>query len=288
RGTGTRLQLPPTPPSSLKPIKQFLNILTRSLESLSNQQSEQQAQLVQLVNSIKEMSSHFRATNLTDQPAVLAPTSPAAATPQTTFPVSKPDKFSGNPDQCRGFLLQCSVFFDNSPVATDQAKISFVVSRLAGKALDWATASWSSFSNWTYGSHSVVEYALEFRTLAASSGWNEAALLVTFRQGLKPEILNELASRDDLSLDQLISLAIKLDHLLNSRKKKESFRNPKSTSHHFQLRREPTEGSEPMLCDSSRLSQEERQHRLSHHLCLFCGGHYEYLVMPFGLSVAPS
>uniref|UniRef100_A0AAR2M0A3 DUF4939 domain-containing protein n=1 Tax=Pygocentrus nattereri TaxID=42514 RepID=A0AAR2M0A3_PYGNA len=149
------------------------------------------------------MSSHFRATNLTDQTAVLAPTSPAAATPQTTFPVSKPDKFSGDPDQCRGFLLQCSVFFDNSPVATDQTKISFVVSRLAGKALDWATASWSSFSNWTYarflkefrlvfdhpyegkvsgellaqfrqGSHSVVEYALEFRTLTASSGWNEA------------------------------------------------------------------------------------------------------------------
>uniref|UniRef100_A0AAR2IRM3 Retrotransposon gag domain-containing protein n=1 Tax=Pygocentrus nattereri TaxID=42514 RepID=A0AAR2IRM3_PYGNA len=114
----------------------------------------------------------------------------------------QPDKFSCDPDQCRGFLLQCSVFFDNSPVATDQAKISFVVSRLAGKALDWATASWSSFSNWTYacllkefrlvfdhpiegrvsgerlaqfrqGSHSVVEYALEFRTLAASSGWNE-------------------------------------------------------------------------------------------------------------------
>uniref|UniRef100_A0AAR2JHZ5 DUF4939 domain-containing protein n=1 Tax=Pygocentrus nattereri TaxID=42514 RepID=A0AAR2JHZ5_PYGNA len=79
--------------------------------------------------------------------AVLAPTSPADATPQTTFPVSK---FSGDPDQCRGFLLQCSVFFDNSPVATDQAKISFVVSRLTGKALDWATASWSSFSNWTY------------------------------------------------------------------------------------------------------------------------------------------
>uniref|UniRef100_A0AAR2KRE0 DUF4939 domain-containing protein n=1 Tax=Pygocentrus nattereri TaxID=42514 RepID=A0AAR2KRE0_PYGNA len=139
----------------------------------------------------------FHATNLTDQPAVLAPTSPAAATPQTTFPVSKPDKFSGDPDQCRGFLLQCSVFFDNSPVARDQAKISFVVSRLAGKALDWATASWSLFSNWTYarflkefrlvfdhpyegkvsgerlaqlrqGSHSVVEYTLEFRTLAAS------------------------------------------------------------------------------------------------------------------------
>ena len=29
--------------------------------------------------------------------------------------------------------------------------------------------------------------------------------------------------------------------------------------------------SEPMQCDSSRLSPEERQHRLKNHLCLYCG-----------------
>ena len=31
------------------------------------------------------------------------------------------------------------------------------------------------------GERSVVDYSLEFRTLEASSGWNEAALLVMFR-----------------------------------------------------------------------------------------------------------
>ena len=38
--------------------------------------------------------------------------------------------------------------------------------------------------NLRQGNRSVVDYSLEFRTLAASSGWNEAALLVIFRQGL--------------------------------------------------------------------------------------------------------
>ena len=74
--------------------------------------------------------------------------------------------------------------------------------------------------NLRQGNHSVVDYCLEFRTLAASSGWNEAALLVIFRQGLHADILSELACRDeDLTLDQRITLAIKLDHLTHHRNK---------------------------------------------------------------------
>lgn len=34
------------------------------------------------------------------------------------------------------------------------------------------------------GERSVAEYAIEFGTLAAESGWNELALLNAFRQGL--------------------------------------------------------------------------------------------------------
>ena len=57
------------------------------------------------------------------------------------------------------------------------------------------------------GNRSVVEYSLEFHTLAASSGWNEAALLIMFRQGLNSKLLAELACKDDdLTLDQLITL----------------------------------------------------------------------------------
>uniref|UniRef100_A0AAR2JHU7 ribonuclease H n=1 Tax=Pygocentrus nattereri TaxID=42514 RepID=A0AAR2JHU7_PYGNA len=119
------------------------------------------------------------------------------------------------------------------------------------------------------GPRSVVDYALEFRTLAASSGWNETALLVMFRHGLNPEVLNELASKDDgLSLDQLISLAIKLDHLMNSRRKKGSARGPRNISPPVRVPGD-VEIPEPMVCESSRLSQEERQHRFSQQLCFF-------------------
>uniref|UniRef100_A0AAR2JVU4 CCHC-type domain-containing protein n=1 Tax=Pygocentrus nattereri TaxID=42514 RepID=A0AAR2JVU4_PYGNA len=247
-----------------------------------------------------EMTSQLRGMQPTDSTLRTAPVNPVTTPTLTTFPVSKPDKFTGNPDLCRGFLLQCSVFFDNSPVGSDQAKISFVVSRLSEKALEWATASWPAFNGWTYerflkefklvfdhpyegkvsgelltqlrqGPRSVVEYALEFRTLAASSGWNETALLVMFRHGLNPEVLNELASKDDgLSLDQLISLAIKLDPLMNSRRKKGSARGPRNISHPVRVPRD-VEIPEPMVCESSRLSEEERQNRFSQQLCFFCG-----------------
>uniref|UniRef100_A0A3B1K3I8 Retrotransposon gag domain-containing protein n=1 Tax=Astyanax mexicanus TaxID=7994 RepID=A0A3B1K3I8_ASTMX len=138
--------------------------------------------------------------------------SPASAPSAAAFPVSKPDKYDGSPDLCRGFLLQMSLFFVNSPVNVDAARISFFISCLTGKALDWATAIWPSIEGSTYehflkefklvfdhphhgqsqgellvklrqGNRSVSDFALEFRTLAAGSGWNEPALRVMFRNG---------------------------------------------------------------------------------------------------------
>ncbi|KAI4872058.1 hypothetical protein NFI96_034270, partial [Prochilodus magdalenae] len=61
---------------------------------------------------------------------------------------------------------------------------------------------------------SVADYALEFRTVAAGSGWNETALLTAFRSGLNTDIRKELACRDEgLSLNAYISLAIHFDQL---------------------------------------------------------------------------
>lgn len=54
--------------------------------------------------------------------------------------------------------------------------------------------------------------------LAAGSGWNEPTLKAAFRQGLNSEVLNELACcNEQLTLDFLIDLAIRLDHLLQNR-----------------------------------------------------------------------
>lgn len=55
----------------------------------------------------------------------------------------------------------------------------------------------------------MAEFALEFRILAAESGWNEPTLKTIFRAGLNLNIKKELACRDDkATLDSLIDLAI--------------------------------------------------------------------------------
>uniref|UniRef100_A0A3B5QBI2 DUF4939 domain-containing protein n=1 Tax=Xiphophorus maculatus TaxID=8083 RepID=A0A3B5QBI2_XIPMA len=53
-----------------------------------------------------------------------------------------PEKFSGEQGGCGGFLLQCSLSFNRSPLAYphDEAKISFVLGLLTGKALRWPNA----------------------------------------------------------------------------------------------------------------------------------------------------
>ncbi|KAI4898691.1 hypothetical protein NFI96_020791 [Prochilodus magdalenae] len=230
----------------------------------------------------------------------------ALSLPSTgSFPVSKPDKFDGAPNLCRGFLLQCSIFFSNSPPSSDKACISFVISRLSGKALDWATAVWATYESGTYeqfiqdfkavfdhphegraagellfqlhqGPRTVADYAVDFRTVAAGSGWNEPALLTVFRNGLNPDIRKELACREEgLTLEELISLTIRLDQLMQGASSGSS-RNPVTHAHqpHAPLVSSATSKNssrEPMQVDSSRLPFRERRRRLSGGLCLYCG-----------------
>ena len=124
---------------------------------------------------------------------------------------------------------------------TERSKVAFVISQLQGKALLWADSIWtqnnpviqsySSFIdhfrevfgrpawdpsigeklyNLKQGKMSVNEYALQFRTLAATSGWNEQALLTTYRQGLEPRVRLHLAAYEDtIRLERFIQLSIR-------------------------------------------------------------------------------
>ncbi|KAL0146454.1 hypothetical protein M9458_058239, partial [Cirrhinus mrigala] len=111
---------------------------------------------------------------------------------------------------------------------SENAKVTFLISLLTGKALQWAKAIWNSenpiihayeqFTNHfsevlstttntlsisdqlfrlQQGTSSVNEYTLHFRTLAAASGLNETALLGAYRQGLNPDICAAMALYDD-------------------------------------------------------------------------------------------
>ena len=67
--------------------------------------------------------------------------------------------------------IPASVYFDNSPASSDQAKISFIVSRLAGKALEWATASWTQIHRLSY-----AQFLKDFKIDISYSQYNKTQI----------------------------------------------------------------------------------------------------------------
>ncbi len=149
--------------------------------------------------------------------------------------------------------MQGSLVSEQQPstYTTDKSRITFIMGLLSGNALAWATDVWegqsaasSSYVHFVsemrkvfdhpvrgkdaarhllhirQGTRSVVEFSVEFRTLAAHSGWNDYSLQGVFYNGLSEAIKDELAARDDTnSLDSLISLSIKIDNCLRERRR---------------------------------------------------------------------
>ncbi len=232
-------------------------------------------------------------TPLAPQTSVSTAILPAQSTsvnPRLAFP----EKYDGNPTHCRGFLLQCNLFVNQQPAlySTEEGRIAFVCSVLTGSALEWMTAVWRggrvpfrTFDEFlqrfrevfdhprdgrspdellltiSQGSRSAAEYALAFRTLAAQTTWTEDPLRVHYRKGLNHDLQTELACRDEgRSLDNYIELSIQIDNLLRARR---------STTRSA-LRASP-DTQEPMQVDTHHISPEERNRRITHHLCLYCG-----------------
>lgn len=67
------------------------------------------------------------------------------------------------------------------------------------------------------GDQRVVEFGLDFCTLAVESVWNEPAFIAVFRCGLNDDVLTELACQDDeATLDLFIDMVIGVDNVLNN------------------------------------------------------------------------
>ncbi|KAK3523580.1 hypothetical protein QTP70_002730 [Hemibagrus guttatus] len=188
-----------------------------------------------------------RTLTSTSTPAPPATTSAfTAASPSPSAvasPMAKLAPFTGSVEDCNGFLLQCLLVLEMQPhlYPDDRTKVAFIISQLDGKALRWAEPLWtqknlvvkslSGFINhfkevfgkpaWDssigerlcklkQGLMSVSDYALQFRTLAAASGWNERALITTYRQGLDPRVQLHLAAYEDsIGLEKFIQLSIR-------------------------------------------------------------------------------
>ncbi|KAI5090293.1 nephrocystin-4-like, partial [Silurus meridionalis] len=171
--------------------------------------------------------------------------------------LAQPARFSGDPDSCRSFIMQCDLIFSMQPsqFGTERSKVAYVISLLSGRALRWATAEWESRSpncgsfagfsaelrkvfgtstprqdaarslvSAAQGQRSVAEYAAEFRTQATDSGWDRIALYDTFLQGLSSAVKDELAARDPpRDLDSLISLATRIDRRIRERRRERGY-----------------------------------------------------------------
>ncbi len=220
---------------------------------------------------------------------------PAPAPPLSAS--ASPAVYAGDPAGCGGFLLQLSLFIEMQPhkFPTERAKVAFLISLLSDGALTWAKAIWNAdtaiinsyeafithfkevFGGATgaltvadqllrlrQDSSSTQEYTVKFCTLAASSGWNEPALISAFRQGLDSCLRAQMAIYDDtVGLESFIQKANRISQHLSACHFTEAAHQPAS----------PANGSpvpEPMQLDMSRLSPCERSRRWTTGLCLYC------------------
>lgn len=220
-----------------------------------------------------------------------------------------PSSYAGEPTECRAFLIQCEVVFSLQPqtYAEDRARVAFVLSLLTGRAREWGTSvreanapccskyslfkeeMTKGFDRSVFGSEasrllatlrqgrrSVADFAIEFRTLASTSGWNNPALVARFLEGLSLELREEIYARGaPAELDPLIDLAIRLDRCFEQRRRA---RTPSSVIYTLSsaVPSRHSADAEPMQLGSVRISPEERQHRIINPLCLYCGtaGHF--------------
>ncbi len=236
--------------------------------------------------------------------ALRAALSPVLNPPSASAsPMALPTTYSGEAEECSGFLLQLSLFIEMQPqqFTSECSKVAFLISLLSGRALLWARAIWNSqsgiinsFNAFTthfgevfglstgslsiadqlirlrQGTSSVSAYTLQFRTLAASCGWNETALLTAYRQGLAPQIRAQMAVyEDNMGLESFMQKAVKISQRLTACL-------PEETAHSQASPAACSPVPEPMQLDSNRLTRAERERRLTTGLCLYCGasGHF--------------
>ncbi|KAK3536778.1 hypothetical protein QTP86_025088, partial [Hemibagrus guttatus] len=171
-----------------------------------------------------------------------------------------------------GSSLGESLWSQNSPVIQSYAGFVDHFKEVFGKT-SWDSSMGEELCRLQQGKLTVPEYALQFRTLAAKSGWNEQALLAAYRQGLNPQVRLHLAAYEDaIELERLIQLSIRVAARMQS-----CVNEPQDQSPHSTWRNRPAPVSspepvpEPMHLGASHLTPAERQRWLTRNLCLYCG-----------------
>uniref|UniRef100_A0A3Q3RPL6 CCHC-type domain-containing protein n=1 Tax=Mastacembelus armatus TaxID=205130 RepID=A0A3Q3RPL6_9TELE len=251
-------------------------------------------------HKVSARHAHLEVSLNTQPPATPAPSVQVAPRDPVPEPrLHPPERFSGDSESCGPFLTQCSLRFELQPSAfpTERSKVAYAFLLLTGRALQWAVAKWnrgsaicSSFELFSaelrklfdrtptaseagrallrlqQGARTVVDYSIDFRTLAARTRWNDVALRDVYYHGLSDNIKDELVTRDlPGSLDELIDLTIRVDQRLRQRDRRAAARQ------HPGPHRAPSPAPDPAPLQVTRLSPQERQRRLRNNLCIYCG-----------------
>uniref|UniRef100_A0A8K9UP60 CCHC-type domain-containing protein n=1 Tax=Oncorhynchus mykiss TaxID=8022 RepID=A0A8K9UP60_ONCMY len=189
------------------------------------------------MDQMMERMDCWERSGLPTTPPTLPPAtlpSPPVGSGVRALRITPPREYDGAAAGCQGFLLQLELYLATvRPAPSDEESVSVLVSCLTVRALEWANAVWNGpdsargtasemLFHLRQGTRSAQEFALDFRTLAAGAGWNYRALIDHYRCSLREDVRRELACRDTtLSLDELIDLSIRLDHLLAARGRSE-------------------------------------------------------------------
>ncbi|KAK3535600.1 hypothetical protein QTP70_017138, partial [Hemibagrus guttatus] len=235
---------------------------------------------------------------------IAAPIDPPSARSESPQ-LALPEKFDGSADRCCGFLRQCEVFFSHQPgmYREEGTKCAFLLSLMTNRALEWASAVWdadlqvrSSFAYFAgmirevfeypvggkdisvqlmelrQGSEVAADYAIRFRTLAAQSGWNDAALWAVFHAGLNPVLQAELACHvEATSLSQFMATAIRLDNLRRQHPAGTQASAAARPRVHMDYPDHREEVPEPMQLGRSRLVAQGHRPLGQMRLCYNCG-----------------
>jgi len=231
--------------------------------------------------------------------------------------MKEPPMFDGDPSKTANFIghVKMYIYTNRSCFPDDTSKICFLCSYLTGYAFTWALPylenldtghidicmlSFPLFLEEFHKSFGEVneklnnetkllrlrqgktpasEYAIEFRRLSAGSGFNDAALLCMFREGLSEDLKDELATRDlpdDLS--PYMMKVIELDNRIRDRESRRRFsnRNPFhnnsriKTDNHL-VTSEDHSANNTTTRRFAPLTPEEKDRRKKLGLCLYCG-----------------
>ena len=307
-------------------------------EAVLNQMAQQSTQMIAMQGALQNMLANPTPVHVEVAPSANNP-NPINIAAQTAKTMERPPTFDGKSrSSCSTFVSQVRHYLRTNILLypTDDSRINFVVGYLRDDAYRWIephleTRPIQYFLNFetfivallaakgdpdiinTYTrkiealkqTASASSYATEFFRLSAYLAWNDAALMVQFKRGLKPEIKDALALReiDPVSTQQLSDIAIRLDNRLFERREEKKHEgkpsNPQSNSNQSRSSSTVTRtstapsnnaqaskttsttttstGPAPMDLDAARskkhkaLTPQEREYRLKNNLCLYCG-----------------